>query len=182
MTNPPESGEFQTKLNRLETLIQQAERLVDPAARTCARELVQALLELHALGLGRLLDRVASMNGAGESVLAACTADEIISGLLLLHGLHPLGLEERVRQAIERLEPQLRKREVEIELLGVDDDIVQLRVDPSRDGCPSTLVSLRKVIEESVYAFAPDVLAIEIEGLEAPPSLDAAERFALPVL
>ena len=169
----PDAGEFQAKLRRLESLIQQAERLPDPAARTHARDLVQALLGLHAAGLERLMDHIADAGDAGDAIFAACAADEVTSGLLLLHGLHPLELEERVRRALEQVAPALRGHGT-VEYVGEYDGVVRLRFDGDGNA------TLRKAIEDAVAAHAPDVSGVEIEGLE--PATDESGRIALPLL
>ena len=170
----PTDNEFQSKLNRLEALVQKTEQLPDPAARAFARELVQALLDLHATGLERLLTHVDAAGEAGGAILDACAADDVVGGLLLLHGLHPLTVEERVQRALEQVGPVLRSHGAEVELLGVDDGVLRLRLDGDGHG----LAAVRKAIEEAITTNAPDVAGIEIEGLE--PVEDG--RFALPLL
>ncbi|MDB5307160.1 MAG: nfuA 2 [Gemmataceae bacterium] len=181
MADPPDDGEFRAKLRRLEALIGQAEQLTDPAARAHVREIVQALLDLYGTGLGRILDHVAAAGEAGAAVLDACAADEVAGGLLLLHGLHPLGVEDRVRQALGQARPALRAHGG-VELLGVDDGIVRVRFEAACDGCPSTAAAMRQTIEEAIYARAPEVVAVEVEGLEETPAGGGAARVALPVL
>jgi Fe-S cluster biogenesis protein NfuA len=173
-----DADDFTTKLHRLDRLVQQAERLADPAARQHARELAQALLDLHAAGLERLLEHVADAGACADHVLTACADDDVVSGLLLLHGLHPLGVDDRVLQALEQVRPRLRAHGGTVELLGVDDGVVRLRVEADC-GCGSSAAAVRQLVEEAVAARAPDATAVEIDGLgeEA-----AAGRVALPVL
>ena len=76
------------------------------------REIVQAVLDLHGAGLERILGHLADA-GDRRRVLDACARDEVVGGLLLLHGLHPLDLEERVLQragAGAALPPLARRR------------------------------------------------------------------------
>ena len=51
--------EVRRRIEHLETLIQDLERLPDPAARDQARELVQTLLDFHGAAVSRLLERIA---------------------------------------------------------------------------------------------------------------------------
>jgi hypothetical protein len=174
MTTPPDAGEFQAKLQRLEALVRQAERLPDPTARAQVRDVVSGLLELHAVGLERLLDHVAAVGEVGEAILEACAADELVGGLLLLHGLHPHGFAERVGQAVD----ELRLLGIDVELVGANDGVVRLRVEGGC-GCSSG-GQLRQAIEEAVFARAPDAAGVEIEGLEE--TANEPGRFALPVV
>ena len=178
MPNAPDANEFQAKLSRLETLIQQTERLPDAAAREHARELVQAVLDLHATGLEQLLTHIADAGEPGEAILDACASDEVVSGLLLLHGLHPLTLEDRVEQALAQVQPALETHGALIELLGVEAGVVRLRISGDGDAFPSSTTALRHTIEDALVSFAPDASAVEIEGLE----VEANGRIGLPIL
>ncbi len=61
-------------------------------------------------------------------VLDTCAGDEVVAGLLLLHGLHPLDVETRVRQALESVRPLLRSHGGNVELLEVREGVVRLRL------------------------------------------------------
>ena len=176
MTNPPDGHEFQARLRRLEGLIREVERFPDPAARECARGIVQAVLDLHAAALDRLLGHVADAGDAGRAVLGACAADDLVGGLLLLHGLHPVGLEDRVRRALDRVRPRLRHYGGGVELLGVEDGVVRLRLRGGDDG-PADAV--RGLIEDVLTADAPDAAGVEFEG---EPAADGRPRVALPIV
>jgi len=147
---------FDQRLRRVETLVETLERVADPAARAAARELVQTLLELHRAGLARLLGL------AGAAITEACAGDDLVGGLLLLHGLHPVALEARVRQALERVRPALRARGGGVEVLAVDGDLVRLGLEGGRDGPVPD--DLRRAVEEAVWAAAPDAGAVAFEG------------------
>jgi Fe-S cluster biogenesis protein NfuA len=183
MTNPLDAKEFQRRLARLDALIRDAERL-DPAARTCVQGMMQAVLDLHGAGLEQLLGHLEKAGEAGRAILDACARDDAVSGLLLLHGLHPLDLEARVRQALEGVRPYLRSHGGNVEFLGASDGVVRLRLHGSCDGCPSSAVTMRQTIEEAIYAKAPDVTRVEVEGLAASPPIPVAgpDRVALPLV
>src|SRR6202050_787812 len=98
----PSKPEFQQRLESIEQVIRQIEATGDPNVRTTARELVQLVMELHGAGLERILEILRSNGEAGQSVLGSLGRDEIVSSLLVLYGLHPLSIEERVNQALEK--------------------------------------------------------------------------------
>jgi Fe-S cluster biogenesis protein NfuA len=168
------------KLRRLEQLVQQAEQFPDPAARAHAREIVRALLDLHGVGLKRLLEHVTAADEAGSAILDACAADEVVGGLLLLHGLHPLDVDDRVRQALEQSQVFLDSHGVNVEFLGIEDGVVRLQLDGGCD-CPSSAAAIRQAVEEAIYARAPEIVAVAIDGLDELTASEAG-RFALPVL
>ena len=74
-------------------------RAADSAVAAQARELVQALLELH----GATLERALEIVHENDLTLVDKLADDpLVSNLLILHGLHPLDLEARVRARWKR--------------------------------------------------------------------------------
>src|SRR5579862_8455462 len=101
--NETTEQEFQQRIGRIEPLIQRMEKYADPSVRADAKELVKALLDLHAVGLARMLTLLTETGEAGRSQLGVYAADSLVGSLLLLHGLHPVVLETRVRQALEKL-------------------------------------------------------------------------------
>jgi hypothetical protein len=90
-----DAKEFQAELRRFDTLSQESARIADPAAQAHGRALVQAVLGLHGAGLERIFAHLEAAGETGRTVLDACVRDEVVGGLLLLHGLHPLELKER---------------------------------------------------------------------------------------
>jgi Fe-S cluster biogenesis protein NfuA len=86
--------------------------------------------------------------------------------MLLLYGLHPLELETRVRQALDTVRPSLESHGGDVELLGIDEGVVRVRLQGSSSGhvCPSTTATQRQALEAAVYDAAPDVVALEIEA------------------
>jgi Fe-S cluster biogenesis protein NfuA len=165
---PSPDPEARRRIEHIETLIHNLERVPDPAAREQARELVQTLLDFHGTALARLLGRVAHMGEPGHALITSLADDDIVASLLLLYGLHPLDLETRVEQALERVRPLLRSHHGDVELEGVVDGVVRLRMQGSCNGCPSSALTLKNAIEEAIYAAAPDVEAIEVEGVVDP--------------
>jgi Fe-S cluster biogenesis protein NfuA len=179
-----DARELQGKLQRLDALIREVDRFADPSAQAHTREIVQAILDLHRFGLERVLGHVEGAREKGAAILDALTRDDVVGGLLLLHGLHPLDLETRVRQALDQVRPYLRSHGGNVELLGVGDGVVRLRLAGSCHGCPSSAVTMRQTIEEAILAKAPDAVAVEVEGAAESPSVteDGRVLIALPVL
>jgi Fe-S cluster biogenesis protein NfuA/nitrite reductase/ring-hydroxylating ferredoxin subunit len=153
--------EARERVARIEALLGEVEALGDPAARDTATELVGALVELYGEGLARV---VAHLDGSA----AALADDELVSHLLLLHGLHPVPLEARVRGALDEVAPYLGSHGGGVELLGVDDGVARLRLEGSCSGCPSSTMTLKLAIEDAIHKAAPDIERIEAEGAVAP--------------
>jgi Fe-S cluster biogenesis protein NfuA len=167
---------FQDRIGQIDALVGQLEDCSDPATQQAARDMVRLLLDLHAAGIGRMLEFVVAGADHGRSVLTACAGDELVASLLLLHGLHPEGLEARVQKALDKVRPYLHSHGGDVQLLGIDDGVVRLHLEGSCHGCPSSRVTLQTTIEGAIYEAAPDVAAIEVEGLsEAPARSDLVQ-------
>jgi Fe-S cluster biogenesis protein NfuA/nitrite reductase/ring-hydroxylating ferredoxin subunit len=151
---------------RVDALLEALENVADPVARQTATEVVEALLDLYGEGLARLVERVADHDD-GEIARALAT-DELVSHLLLLHGLHPVPLAVRVREALDEVRPYLDSHGGDVELLGVEDGVARLRLDGSCSGCPSSAVTLKLAIEAAIQKAAPDLERVEAEGAAAP--------------
>jgi Fe-S cluster biogenesis protein NfuA/nitrite reductase/ring-hydroxylating ferredoxin subunit len=147
---------------RVEGLLGEVETLEDPVAREKATEMVQALLDLYGEGLARVLAQL------GEAEVVTLADDELVSHLLLLHGLHPVSQEDRVRGALESVRPYLESHGGDVELLAVEEGVARLRLHGSCSGCPSSTMTLKLAIEDAIQKAAPDVESVEAEGVSEP--------------
>jgi Fe-S cluster biogenesis protein NfuA/nitrite reductase/ring-hydroxylating ferredoxin subunit len=165
-------AEARERVGRIDAILEAVDGLADPRARETATEAVQALVELYGEGLARLVAHVADHDDG--RLAEALAADELVAHLLLLHGLHPVPLEARVRGALDEVRPYLASHGGDVELLGIEDGIARLRMEGSCKGCPSSAVTLRLAIEDAIEKAAPDLEGIEAEGAvepAAPPGL-----------
>jgi Fe-S cluster biogenesis protein NfuA/nitrite reductase/ring-hydroxylating ferredoxin subunit len=163
---------------RIDGLLAEAEELPGRAGELVG-ELAQALVELYGEGLARV---VAHLDGRTQGLVG----DEVVAHLLLLHDLHPIPLEVRVRSALDEVAPYLGSHGGGVELVDVLDGVVRLRLEGSCHGCPSSRTTLELAVEDAIRKAAPDVERIETEGAvtpapTAPPLLsievsDAARR------
>jgi Fe-S cluster biogenesis protein NfuA/nitrite reductase/ring-hydroxylating ferredoxin subunit len=159
---------LQERVTRMEALLEEIETLSDPNARSKAAEVVGVLLELYGEGLARMMEVVAE-GEERERTFDAFAEDELVSHLLLLHGLHPLDLKTRVVRALEEVRPYLLSHGGNVELLGVEEGVARLRMQGSCSGCPSSTVTLKLAIEEAIQKTAPDLERIQAEGVAEEP-------------
>jgi Fe-S cluster biogenesis protein NfuA/nitrite reductase/ring-hydroxylating ferredoxin subunit len=150
----------------VEALLGELEELPDAAAREKALATVQALLDLYGEGLARLVGYVAERDDG--SLAEAVAADELVAHLLLLHGLHPVPVEERVRAALDEVAPYLGSHGGGVELVAVEDGVARLRLEGSCSGCPSSARTLKLAVEDAVMKAAPDLDGVEAEGVAEP--------------
>ncbi len=118
---------------------------------------------------GRAWRRWSGRSPLWERPAATCsmpgTGDELIASLMLLYDLHPEEAESRVRGALDKVRPYLQSHGGNVEYLGISDGVVHLRMQGKCNGCPSSEATARSTIEEAIYAAAPDVAGIEVEGV-----------------
>ena len=172
--------ESERRIAAIEELVQRLETAADPATRAVSQELVRAVMELHGAALDRMLTAVRKNGAAGATIVDQLARDEVVASVLLLHDLHPVDLETRVRGALEKTRPYLKTHGGNVELVGIDDSgVVRLRMQGSCHGCPSSAVTLKLAIEQAIHEAAPDVNAILVEGQTAPGRPDTPELITL---
>ncbi len=160
-----ENKNIEQQMQRVDELVQAIETWADPNLRAKAVELVQTLMDFHGAGIDRMMEITANAGAAGYAIFDDFARDDLVGNLLLLYGLHPLEIETRIANALEKVRPSLNLHEGGVELLSVKDGVVYLRLEGNCDGCPSSALTLKHTIEEAIYAAAPDVISIEVEGV-----------------
>ena len=165
---PVDDGEVRELVGRVDQSLERIESLPDSPARVTAADALSGLLELYGEGFSRVVALVARRGG--PDMMRAFADDELLSHLLLLHGLHPVDVETRVQEALDSVSPALSSHGGSVELLGIDQGVVHLRLEGSCDGCPSSALTLKSTIEEAILKAAPDVIRVEAEGASEAPS------------
>ena len=94
-------------LARLHKLIQHLESTADPATQARLREIMQTLMDFHGQAITRVLEQIADSELAGCALIDKIAEDELISSLLLLYNIHPLDMNARIGQALEKVRPYL---------------------------------------------------------------------------
>lgn len=165
---PSATPDLQQTGERIDALI---EGLASPGpvpntgrAREQAEELVRVVTNLYGAGLERLLDIAYDSGKLDEELLTRLADDDLVASLLLVHGLHPLSMQERVERALESVRPYLGSHGGDVELLDVSEaGVVQLRLLGSCDGCPSSSVTLKLAVEDAILSAAPEIESIEVQ-------------------
>ncbi|WP_433301504.1 hypothetical protein ACQP2F_06280 [Actinoplanes sp. CA-030573] len=113
----------------------------DPSA---GEELVRTVADLYGAGLERMLELLHERGALTDEVLDALAADELVAGLLLVHGLHPHDAPTRIGLAL---------RGTGVELI----EVTEGGVCRLRGRRPHGL-------EQLIEAVAPEITAVEIEA------------------
>ena len=170
----------QTTLQRaeqVEEILCRFDESPDERAKEDAGELVRALMDIHAAGLSRMVDVLANAGQPGAEMLKRFAADETISGLLVLYGLHPVSLSERVRTVIADLQPMLNSHQAKVETIAINEGHLRLQIVAKATGCQSTGAGLKQLVEDAIIGAAPDLEGLELEITPAP-----AEPVLVPLL
>jgi Fe-S cluster biogenesis protein NfuA/nitrite reductase/ring-hydroxylating ferredoxin subunit len=154
-------------LATLDSQLDRIESLSDPLARDSATDAVQILLQVYGEALERVMKLVESDPG-GRTLTQDLIEDELVSHLLLLHGLHPSDLEGRILGALEEVRPYLESHGGDVEFVRVEGDVAYLRLQGSCSGCPSSAMTLKMAIEDAIGKAAPELERVEAVGVGEP--------------
>jgi hypothetical protein len=136
---------------RVEELLAELRARSGPEAAAVAEELVTCLVRLYGAGL----EAVMRVVGDDSRLQALLIADPLVESLLLVHDLHPVNADARIRRALGRLGAGA-------EFLGIDDAGVA-HVRPG-GGCGSSAAA----IEQAVADAAPEITRVQLVPREAP--------------
>ncbi|MEO5940602.1 MAG: NifU family protein [Candidatus Limnocylindrales bacterium] len=153
---------------RINGLVTDLSATSDPRLAEKAEDLVGLLMQFYGAGLRRMLQLADEAEALDGRYLDGIVADELVSSILILHDLHPLDLPTRVQAALDRVRPYLGSHGGDVEILGIEGDVVRLRMEGSCSSCPSSTVTLNFAIEEAILKAAPEISRIEAEGVEVP--------------
>lgn len=148
-------------LRRIEALIETLNALPDPAARQLARGLLEVVLDLHGLALARVVSEV---RGAldGPALLGRMAGDPHVRATLLLHGLHPEELGDRVKQAVAMLNREFAGDGVHLTGVSINGSTARVTVRHGGNVPPE----LGQRIEAAVVDAAPELETLVIDGLD----------------
>jgi Fe-S cluster biogenesis protein NfuA/nitrite reductase/ring-hydroxylating ferredoxin subunit len=153
---------------KIQELVARINSLADREAGELLQECMETLLAFYGKGLARILDVVKDATPDGSKVCDALAGDDVVRGFLLIHGLHPLSLATRLDEALDKVRPYLKSHGGNVELIRLQDDVAHLRLVGHCERCPSSAVTLELAIKQAVEEACPDLLGIEVEGLEVP--------------
>jgi Fe-S cluster biogenesis protein NfuA len=147
---------------RVEALLAELRSHAGPQVAQTAEELVGCLVELYGAGLAAIVS-ILGEDASGPQLLAALAADPLVESLLLLHDLHPVDADTRIRRAMGQVPARA-------EYLGIDDDgVARLRLE--RSGCGSSAAAVQAALEDAVMAAAPELAGVDVEVAAAPKEL-----------
>ena len=136
---------------RVEALLAELRTRSGPEAAGTAEELVTCLVRLYGAGLEAIMRTI----GDDSRLQSLLVTDPLVESLLLVHDLHPMDADARIRRALGRLGTGA-------EWLGIDEEgVAHVRLG---HGCGSTT----EVVEKAIADAAPELAGVEFAPREAP--------------
>ena len=126
---------------------------------------MSAVIDMYGLGLTRIVEILDEDESAGE-VKQQLVDDGVVASLLLIHDLYPVPVEERVTEALDNVRPYMESHGGNVELVSLEEGVARIRLEGSCDGCPASSSTLELAIKTALEETAPDLLGIEVEGIE----------------
>ena len=134
---------------RVQELTGRLEDLDDPACRSLAEELTSAVVQMYGAGLERIVEL------ADAGTRDEMSKDSLVAGLLMIHDLYPVPIEERVAQALDTVRPYMESHGGNVELLGIEDGIAKLRLEGSCKSCRASSSTLELAVRQALEEAAP---------------------------
>jgi Fe-S cluster biogenesis protein NfuA len=70
-------------------------------------------------------------------------------------------MKEKIQQAIDKIRPMLQRDGGDVELVGVQNGVVTVRLRGACAGCPMSQMTLRNGIEKFLKREVPEVIAVQ---------------------
>jgi Fe-S cluster biogenesis protein NfuA len=156
---PPNSRQM---AERLQSLIEKIQSQPNPGARALLQDCLQSLLAFYGDGLSRIIQHLQTANGEGGQALAKILQDPAVTGLLLIHGLHPVCLETRLQGALDKVRPYMQSHGGSIELISLENEVARVRLQGTCKTCPSSAITLELAVRRAVEEACPDLLGFDV--------------------
>jgi Fe-S cluster biogenesis protein NfuA/nitrite reductase/ring-hydroxylating ferredoxin subunit len=128
-----------------------------------AEDLVRQVSDLYGSGLRRIMEILHHQGKLDAATVEALTADDLVSRLLAIHGLHPHSLEAQVAAALDRIRPYLGSHGGDVELEGTSPDgVVRLKLLRAYQSGPPLSAPLKSAVEEAIKTAVPEVTAVDV--------------------
>lgn len=70
-------------------------------------------------------------------------------------------MEDRVKEAIEKIRPLLQRDGGDIEFVSVEEGVVKVRLKGACSGCPMSQMTLKGAVEKSIKEEIPEIERVE---------------------
>ncbi len=155
-------------VERVGELTAQLESIEDLGTRMLAEELASSIVCLYGEGIERIFAALAREGISAAQARDELVQDGVVASLMLIHGIYPVPLEDRVVEALDSVRPYMESHGGDVELVGIEDGVAHLRLSGHCKGCAASASTLELAIEKALEEFAPDLLGLEVDGVVEP--------------
>ena len=145
---PELPSEFEHLLEWIGTGVERMEEIEDEKTREEVFALLEGIDVLHRQGLARIFDLIGSLGG--PQAVERISQDPIVRTLLEMYDLPEVDERAQVERALEDVYPYFESHGGKLDLLGVENGRVRVRLSGSCEGCPGTATTLQRVVEEAL--------------------------------
>ncbi len=163
---PELPSEFQHLLEWLGTGLERMEEIQDEKTREEVFAFLEGIDVLHRQGIGRILDLIANLGG--QQAVERISQDPVVRTLLDMYDLPEADEKTQVERVLEDVYPYFQSHGGRLDLLGVENGRVRVRLSGSCEGCPGTATTLQRVVEEALREGFPGFEELVAE--EPPPA------------
>ena len=164
------SGSGEDLVARVQELQARLDAASDLATQEVAEELVAAVVQMYGAGLETIFRTLATDGEAGERIAAGLAEDPDVASLLLIHDLHPVPLETRITEALEKVRPYMESHGGNVELISLEEGVARIRLEGSCSDCKASSATLELAIKQALEEAAPDLWGLEVEGINEDPT------------
>jgi Fe-S cluster biogenesis protein NfuA len=150
-------------VRRIQGLIEQVEAFPNPGARALMHECIASLLTMYGEGLGRVIELLRENDSPARDALAHLLKEPLFRSLLLIHGLHPASLKERLAQALDTVRPYMQSHGGNVEVIELTGEFAKLRLIGACKTCPSSRMTLELAVRKALEEHCPDLAGFEVE-------------------
>lgn len=141
--------------------VERMEQIADERTRTEVFALLDGIDAVHRHALGRLMERLTELGGAG--LAAQIAQDPMVQTLLEMYDLAAVDEREQVETALGNVYPYIESHGGRLELLAVEEGSVRVRLSGACGDCPGSSGTLTRVVEAALREGYPGFRALVAE-------------------
>lgn len=172
---PATPASFDERARRIDAATHAIERITDESDRATARELADAVTDLHESVLRSIVQRLRA-DDRGRELLYDLVDDPEVYAAFVKSGIVKPSLAMRAVQVLDGVRPYLTSHNGDVELVAIEGGTAIVRLLGACQGCGSSTETLRDSVARALLDNLPELSEVR----EAPPQ-DAPTETIIPV-
>ncbi len=165
MSGPTRQIDISMLAQKIDEYIQMLMNHPEPKVREATHQMLDGIDSLHREAFGRIIVGLSEHPELRDRI----TEDPVVSMVFELYGLLKVDEAAVVDQALEAVRPYIQSHGGEVEVLGVEDGVVRVRLAGSCHGCAGSTVTLKRGIEAALREGLPGFKKMVVEESVAHP-------------